>query len=443
VRAKRRHASACSSFWRKQLRDGGATPDAASLRRRASRALSATFSPGGFVADSDAKESDTSVEVLLREASPVLEAFGNAKTIRNDNSSRFGKYVAVQYDADGVIVGAASETYLLERSRVVEVGAGERNYHIFYQVHVHAHLFCMCMRMLISSACACACSSLLHVHAHVHVRNHHIFWYQMLTDEHIRDKWGLSAPHEMVYLSSEPPFVEHEIEEKNEKGRVIGTKYVMVQEEGPRRVATVTGSSDTKDFAAVKRGLELFRLGEEQLGEVWRVVCAVMLLGNVVFKPKDGLDREVGRHLSHPLYGRASLLIWQVGRHLSHPLYGRASLLIWQVGRHLSHPLYGRASLLIWQVGRHLSHPSYGRASLLIWQVGRHISHPLYGRASLLIWQVGRHLSHPLYGRVSLLIWQVGRHLSHPLYGRVSLLIWQVGRHLSHPPEGLMTTDGG
>ena len=71
------------------------------------------------------------VEVLLREASPVLEAFGNAKTIRNDNSSRFGKYVAVQYDgAEGIIVGASSETYLLERSRVVEIGAGERNHSI-------------------------------------------------------------------------------------------------------------------------------------------------------------------------------------------------------------------------------------------------------------------------------------------------------------------------
>ena len=98
-------------------------------RRRASLTLANSLSSSGFNGDAGGKAA--SVEVLLREASPVLEAFGNAKTIRNDNSSRFGKYVAVQYDgAEGIIVGASSETYLLERSRVVEIGAGERNHPI-------------------------------------------------------------------------------------------------------------------------------------------------------------------------------------------------------------------------------------------------------------------------------------------------------------------------
>ena len=69
---------------------------------------------------------DIPVEMLLREASPVLEAFGNAKTIRNDNSSRFGKYMEVLFDARGAaIVGAVTETYMLERARVVGVAAGE------------------------------------------------------------------------------------------------------------------------------------------------------------------------------------------------------------------------------------------------------------------------------------------------------------------------------
>lgn len=80
---------------------------------------------------------DLDIEVLLRDASPILESLGNAKTVRNDNSSRFGKYVAVQYAANGGIVGAATETYLLERSRVVDIAPGERNYHIFYQLLTH------------------------------------------------------------------------------------------------------------------------------------------------------------------------------------------------------------------------------------------------------------------------------------------------------------------
>lgn len=68
------------------------------------------------------------------EVNPLLESFGNATTIRNDNSSRFGKFTQMQFDAQGILIGATCETYLLEKSRVVAIEQDERNYHIFYQV---------------------------------------------------------------------------------------------------------------------------------------------------------------------------------------------------------------------------------------------------------------------------------------------------------------------
>ncbi|XP_032452633.1 myosin heavy chain, muscle isoform X15 [Nasonia vitripennis] len=84
--------------------------------------------------DPSASEKKGSLEDQVVQTNPVLEAFGNAKTVRNDNSSRFGKFIRIHFGPSGKLAGADIETYLLEKARVISQQSLERSYHIFYQM---------------------------------------------------------------------------------------------------------------------------------------------------------------------------------------------------------------------------------------------------------------------------------------------------------------------
>ncbi|KAF9329450.1 Myosin type-2 heavy chain 1, partial [Podila minutissima] len=107
----------------------------------AGKTVSAKFIMRYFAtADDDEKGKDAAkagmseTEEQILATNPIMEAFGNAKTTRNDNSSRFGKFTEIQFDKERNIIGARIRTYLLERSRLVYQPEHERNYHIFYQL---------------------------------------------------------------------------------------------------------------------------------------------------------------------------------------------------------------------------------------------------------------------------------------------------------------------
>ncbi|ETI52750.1 hypothetical protein F441_04159 [Phytophthora nicotianae CJ01A1] len=76
----------------------------------------------------------TTIHDRVLESNPILEAFGNARTTRNNNSSRFGKFIKLGFTSSGEMLGASISTYLLERVRLVSQGKGERNYHVFYEM---------------------------------------------------------------------------------------------------------------------------------------------------------------------------------------------------------------------------------------------------------------------------------------------------------------------
>lgn len=77
---------------------------------------------------------DSNVMKQVLSSNPILESFGNARTIRNDNSSRFGKFIKMEFSPEGSLIGASIQTYLLEKVRLAYQGESERNYHVFYEI---------------------------------------------------------------------------------------------------------------------------------------------------------------------------------------------------------------------------------------------------------------------------------------------------------------------
>ncbi|WKY09050.1 hypothetical protein Q1695_001862 [Nippostrongylus brasiliensis] len=100
----------------------------------AGKTVSAKFVMKYFASIAGHRDGSAGVEDRVLATNPIMEAIGNAKTIRNDNSSRFGKFIQINFDERFTISGAEMKTYLLEKSRLVFQAPQERNYHIFYQI---------------------------------------------------------------------------------------------------------------------------------------------------------------------------------------------------------------------------------------------------------------------------------------------------------------------
>jgi len=182
-----------------------------------------------------------SLEQKILQANPILESFGNAKTTRNNNSSRFGKFIEIHFDGKCGVVGGYISHYLLERARVVSQSSAERNYHIFYQ--------------LIAGA-----------------------------DRDLAEKLHLDSPDKFRYLSGG---CTQFFMQKGKESAVPADRVSAAHKRGG--ALKDTRMDDYSDFQTVDRDLGNIGLSSDDRLSVYTTIAAVLHLGNITFEdnPED------------------------------------------------------------------------------------------------------------------------------------------------------------
>lgn len=182
------------------------------------------------------------IQQRLLETNPILEAFGNAKTLRNNNSSRFGKFVQIHFSDTGSVVGGYVSHYLLETSRICRQSFGERNYHIFYQL----------------------------------IAGSSPELYQYL---------GLSQPHCFNYLKNGfVGFFTHP--NSNSATNIPKSRW------SDSKFSQDSMVDDFQDFQRLEKALRLSGLKEKEIIFIWSTIAGVLHLGNIEFEENLGDSKD-------------------------------------------------------------------------------------------------------------------------------------------------------
>ncbi|XP_042231898.1 unconventional myosin-Va-like isoform X3 [Homarus americanus] len=212
-----------------------------------------------YFASVGGSDSETQIEKKILASNPIMEAIGNAKTTRNDNSSRFGKYIELDFTRKYSIMGANMRTYLLEKSRVVFQAPEERNYHIFYQL--------------------CSASS----------------------DEKLKHL-KLGSPESFHYMNQglrEAP----KRSSKTRQGHQDNFHYLK-QGRSPH----IEGVDDAADFQETCRAFSLLGMNEATQEQMFTILAGILHLGNVTFEEDSGDSSTIDKkdkslHIAAELLG--------------------------------------------------------------------------------------------------------------------------------------------